>query len=255
MNPFTYLPIYTSVHSSIHHPSICSLTHSSILLPPTIHLPIHSLIHPSIFPSTHILPHSFTHPLIYQPFLCPSVRPSIHLLIYLLNHSSSHHPPIHPSIHLPHPFIHPFNLYSISILSRVPTPFSSETRAYVSRVLILASVEVYPVPTPQFSTPAPTGPNKTNCPSPCLLRWVGSRLPERLLLLSQVSHLPSPRGYVSHGREASELGKDSFPSLPLCKGHRPPETGTVLWAPEAAMVPLVQDRGREEGLSRTFPAV
>ena len=98
-------------HSSIHppppiHPSIPSITHSSIhpstqLIHPSIHSLTHQTIHPSIHsfnhstihPFIHLSIHSFNHPFIH-PFLQSSTHPSTPSIIH-----PSIHPFTHPSIH------------------------------------------------------------------------------------------------------------------------------------------------------------
>lgn len=113
--PSIYAFIHHLSHSSIHHPSIHSLTshHPSIIHllsihPPSIHLSIHPPIHPL---SIH---HPSTNPSIHLPF-------SIHLV-----HSLIHESPIpsstHPSTHLSLP---PFFLPSIPPYSLTSSLVSS----------------------------------------------------------------------------------------------------------------------------------
>ena len=123
----------SSIHPSIHYPSICLSNHQSnfycfhITTHPSIHYPsihqsVYPPIHPSIHPSTihpfiNLSINSSIHPLSihFYPPIHPSTihpflptHPSIHSSICLSIHPFIY-PPIHPSVHYPsiHPFIHP----------------------------------------------------------------------------------------------------------------------------------------------------
>lgn len=125
-----YPDIYSSIHISIYHPSICILIHTFIQIfisihPPSILYPssTHPPNHPSILYPSSIHPPSIFHSSIHHwsinssilhlscihPLICPQF---IFHLFFISPSSTIIHPPliihlsIHPSIYLPS-FIHP----------------------------------------------------------------------------------------------------------------------------------------------------